>query len=231
MNDTSHATFRTALHGACAAIDVSPADEQIDRLAEHFRLMVEANRRFNLTRITEPEEAAVKHYADSLSAVAWADEHAEGIGKVLDVGTGAGLPAVALAVARPEWQVTAIDGNAKKTRFVADCAEALGLTNLTALQQHTSQWHGRRDRFDLITLRAVGKLADCITQSRPLLAPGGTIVCYKSRRITDDELADGATAAKRAKLTPLPPWPYDLPLGNDEVRHTLLTYRREAPAV
>lgn len=188
------------------------------------------NRRLNLTRITDPAEAGIKHYADSLSVVAWAcGRGPPDIRRVLDVGTGGGFPAVPVAVARPDWHVTALDSRAKKVRFVADCAARIGLTNLRAEHGHTDHWRIDHSGFDLVTFRAVGKLAECITRSQPLLAPDGWLICYKSASIGLDEERAGLDAAQRTLLRHYQKWTYSLPINDQSLERMLITLRKSTP--
>ena len=103
-------------------IKLSP--KQLGQMVAHHDAMVEANRRLNLTRITDPVESAVRHYADSLALLAWSRDSAVSIRTLLDVGTGAGFPAVPLAIMKPKWKITAIDGTKKKIDFVRETAGA-----------------------------------------------------------------------------------------------------------
>jgi len=131
-NTQDHDVFDAALCRAVAALGLAVDQGQRARMYAHFRRVIEANRVFNLTRITAPADAAVQHYADSLSLLAapWID--AGGPLTVLDVGTGAGFPAIPLAIVCCHWDITAIDGTGKKARFVAETAAALKLTNVRA---------------------------------------------------------------------------------------------------
>ena len=219
--------FKTTLSDASSAIGVDLSPTQLEQLEAHWHQVLEANRRFNLTRITEPAEAAVKLYADALSAVAWARAGGRRtVRTVLDVGTGPGLPAVAFAVVEPAWHVTAIDATAKKADFVAGCAKTLGLSNLIATHHHSDHWTAPPAGFDLITFRAVGKLEVCIETGHRLLAPGGTLVSYKSRRMTDDERRKGVSAARRRRLTAMADFTYDLPIGDQVLQRLLVVYQR-----
>lgn len=217
--------FRHTVLEACRALDLTLSANHLDRLERHYERLIQANRRFNLTRITDPIEAAVQHYADSLSAIVWARRHAPAIRTVLDVGTGGGFPAIPLAIVRPDWSVTAIDGTAKKSRFVAECAAYLGLENLTAVHGHTDHWQAPPEPFDLITFRAVGKLAVCIGHAQPLMARGGWLVCYKTDRIDKLERQRAAEQAKQRHLIAGDPWPYRLDGGDLHLHRQLVSYR------
>ncbi len=164
----------------------------------HYEQVVEANRQFNLTRITSPAEAAVKHYADSLSLLAAGWVEAEESVRVLDVGTGAGFPAVPLALVCPNWRVTAIDGTGKKARFVAESASGLGLANVETRHARAADLvrEGGR-RFDVIVVRAVGRIAAVLDEVVPLLVRGGAVVFYKGANLPPDEQEEAAHAAAR----------------------------------
>ena len=107
-------------------LGISLSDEQIKLFEMLSELLVEQNKTMNLTAITDPDGIAVKHFADSISALS-AYDFAEGA-KVLDVGTGAGFPSIPLLIARPDLEMTMIDSTAKKLKYVASTVESLGLT-------------------------------------------------------------------------------------------------------
>jgi 16S rRNA (guanine527-N7)-methyltransferase len=193
----------------------------------HFTLVVEANRQFNLTRITTPVDAAVKHYADSLTLLTtgWADRDAALA--VLDVGTGAGFPAVPLASACPNWRVTAIDGTGKKARFVGEAAGALGLTNLTAVHARAADLARRGEStFDLILMRAVTQIAPGIEEIHSLLTATGAVVFYKSGTISKEELAAGAAEAQRRELSGVSIHTLQLPSPDGPLERRLMRYGR-----
>ena len=164
--------FSSHLIDALVDLRLSPTDDQLRKLHGHYNAMIEANRSFNLTRITDPKEAAIKHYADSLALLPWADGVGEKIDSVLDVGTGAGFPAFPLAVLRPQWSVTAIDATRKKTDFVARTAASLGVENLRCEHAHSEHWkafpEGGRpsaNQYHLVVFRALSKPAKAIQQA------------------------------------------------------------------
>jgi 16S rRNA (guanine527-N7)-methyltransferase len=218
--------FDAALGEALAALELPLGSDARDRLYAHYERLVEANRQFNLTRITTPADAAVKHYADSLSLLAtpWVDP-ARPL-RVLDLGTGAGFPAVPLAIACPEWSITAIDGTGKKVRFVAECAGALGLAGLVARHARGEDLiRGGGVRFDLVLVRAVGKVAPVLELSAPLLDRGGAVVFYKSAGADEEELRAGQAEAARRKLL-VQEQALELPLAGETLQRRLLRYSR-----
>ena len=221
--------FEATLRESCSGLGLPLADRQCELLWGHYARMVEANSQFNLTRITGPAEAAIKHYADSLALLAcpWI-QRARRL-QVLDVGTGAGFPAIPLAICCPEWKLTAIDGTAKKARFVAEAAEALGIPNLTA--EHARGDELARTRVgmaDLIVLRAVGRVAPMLSEVHRLARGGGLIVCYKTRAMPAEELAEARKAAADRRLKLLAPVPIEVPapgLPDGPLRRQFIAFR------
>lgn len=140
------------------------------------------NRSFNLTAITEREAMITHHLLDSLSI------HPDLKGQeIADVGTGAGFPGLPLAVCNPQRRFTLIDGSAKKIRFVANTAERMGLTNVTAV-------HARSETFkpasplDTLIARALAPLPRLLELVEPMCAPGTRVLAMKGRR-PDEEIA------------------------------------------
>ena len=221
--DGSLEQFDRALIESLDRWDVSIDREQLDRLRQHFQAVVETNRTLNLTRITDPIEAAVKHYADSLALPLWVNEQRFEGQTVLDIGTGAGFPAVPLAVMEPGWDVTALDATLKKVDFLARTASRLQLTNLRVEQGHSDHWQPHR-RFHLVVLRAVAKLAVCLRQGGRHVARHGRLIVYKTASLVADELDAAAEEAARQRLRKCEPFPYELELAGETIRRTLHVY-------
>ena len=153
-------------------------------------LMLKWNRVYNLTAIIDRKQMVTHHLIDSLAIVPSLDRllvnHSHP--RLLDVGTGAGLPGIPLAVARPEWQFTLVDSNSKKTAFVTQAAAELRLSNVTVItgrveqqqqQQHEPGQHATHSHYDAIISRAFASLLDFVTGTRHLLAHDGTWVAMK----------------------------------------------------
>ncbi|MEX2315310.1 MAG: 16S rRNA (guanine(527)-N(7))-methyltransferase RsmG, partial [Thermomicrobiales bacterium] len=105
--------------------------EAVERFRTYSNLLLAANQRFNLTSVTDPDEVELRLFADSLSLLPHVPD---GASRLLDIGSGGGLPGLALAIVRPDLAVTLLDATAKKVRFLAETADALGLDNVTTLQ-------------------------------------------------------------------------------------------------
>lgn len=224
MNDDVHSRFDDALRTALGTMHIDLSDAQESQLLRHYQLVLDTNRKFNLTRITEPEEFAVTLLADSLSLLAWARDGGHRVDRVLDIGTGAGLPAVPLAIARPDWHVTAIDGTGKKARFVKEVAEELTLRNLEARHERAESWRDRK-RFDVVTLKAIGPLERCIRLAAPHVRRGGWVVVYKTMSLTDTERIDGLAATKERGFDTPSAYEYELTLHDATLRRALWVHR------
>jgi 16S rRNA (guanine527-N7)-methyltransferase len=166
----------------------------LERFARYLEALLDWNRRVNLTRITDPEEIVVKHFLDSLTCLR-AVEFAEGA-RLADVGSGAGLPGLALAIARSDIQVSLIESASKRCEFLRHAAAAIGLggIEIAALraeeagrQPHYRAW------FDVVASRAVGHLAVLAEYCLPLARVGGAMVAQKGRR-GEAEAAEAAGA-------------------------------------
>lgn len=159
-----------------------------DRLERYLALLGRWNTAYNLTSVRDPAQMRVQHLADCLAVVAPLRRHLgdRASVRILDVGSGGGLPGVVLAVSEPGWQVTCVDAVGKKAAFMRQVAGELALPNLHA--EHARVEALRAAPFDVITARAFSSLAELVNLTRPLLAEGGVWTAMKGRR-PDDEIA------------------------------------------
>jgi len=217
---TADRAFIAALDAALRHLGVPCDPAQGERLAGHFALLLEANRQVNLTRVTEAVDAAVRLYADSAAAVAWVAQAGVTVRTVLDVGSGAGFPALPLAVLRPEWQVTALEATGKKAAFIERCAESLGIPNLRAVHAHADHWR-EGGRFDLVIFKAVGSLADCLAWGAPRVSSGGHLLMHKTISLPAEEVLAARRVASRLGLESLSPFVYALRSARETARFAL----------
>jgi len=217
--------FENTLRGSMSRLRLAITDEQIARLRVHFEAVVETNRAMNLTRITDPAEAAVKHYADSLALLAWVRDHKPTIATVLDVGTGAGFPSLPLAVMQPEWSVTAIDGTGKKIDFLRRATQAIGLSNLACTHANSAEWP-TRERFDLVTFRARAALPRAIERSAKFVAPGGWLIAYQTAAVVHSDLHAAESTATGHGLSSHKSYPYELCHDGGILARVLLVFHR-----
>lgn len=217
--------FADALISVLRQWDLPILPDQVERLYAHFAAMIHTNRGMNLTRITDPRIAAIQHYADSLALLVWVQERLLTVASVLDVGTGAGFPAVPLAVLRPDWQITAMDSTAKKTRFLSAAVQDLGLANVHVAHARAEHWRAG-ETFSLVTMRATGSLMKCLRQGAPHLAAGGTLVAYKTASVLNTERTEGDLEAGRLRLRPEEPFVYELPSSEGTMNRLLMVYKK-----
>jgi 16S rRNA (guanine527-N7)-methyltransferase len=174
-----------------AALGLALADATLDRLARYLALLGKWNVAYNLTAVRDPASMRVQHLADCLAVIAPLRRELGKNGqsaapRILDVGSGGGLPGVVLAIAEPAWDVSCVDTVGKKAAFVRQVAGELSLPNLHALHARVEALPG--PPFDAITSRAFASLHDFARLTRPLLAPRGVWMAMKGRR-PGDELA------------------------------------------
>ena len=155
--------------------------EQRDQLLRYLALLVQWNRTYNLTSVREPRAMLSQHLLDCLATIGpLRREAAKTQGRrLLDVGSGAGLPGVVVAIAAPEFQVTCVDSVGKKAAFVAQVAGVLKLANLDAVHGRVEALTARP--FDVIASRAFSALTRLVSSTRQLLAPGGVWMAMKGQ--------------------------------------------------
>jgi 16S rRNA (guanine527-N7)-methyltransferase len=158
------------------------------RLNTYLALLAKWNAAYNLTAVRDPAQMRVQHLADCLAVVAPLRRQLgpRAQARILDVGSGGGLPGIVLAAAEPGWDVTCVDAVGKKAAFVRQVAGELALPNLHA--EHARVEALQAPPFDVITARAFAALPDFVRLTRPLLAPDGVWLAMKGKR-PDDEIA------------------------------------------
>lgn len=158
----------------------------IERMADHWALILAATKDFNLTAILDVRKAAFKHYADSLALLKILDRLGES-GRAIDIGTGAGFPGIPLALARPQWHWTLVESIKKKSAFLQQSILALQMPNATCSTERSEDLARTlpfRDGYDLATGRAVAPLGALAELLLPFVRPGGVAVAMKSREET-----------------------------------------------
>ena len=145
-----------------------------------IELLAHWNRRFNLTAVRDPLDMVVRHLLDSLAVLPYLRGK-----KLIDVGSGPGFPGLPIAIARPEYQVTLLDSNLKKTRFARHAYQRLGLSNVEVVRDRAENFESE-PRFDSLVSRAFGTTNDLINSSGHLLADNGLVVNFLGRAPEDD---------------------------------------------
>lgn len=184
-----------------AALGVKLDDEQLAHFARYRDLLLDWNTRINLTAITDPAEVVTRHFLDSLTCTLAlpADERGDRarLRTLLDVGSGAGFPGLALAIAFPRWRVTLLEATGKKVRFLDTVIAELGLTHartLAARAEEVARQREQRGHYALVTARALSALPTLLEYCAPFARVGGLIIAPKKGDLAD-EIAAGARAA------------------------------------
>ena len=166
-------TPRAALERGVGELHLALPEGGANQLMQYVSLLEKWNRTYNLTAVRDPLEMVVHHLLDSLSVV----PHLAGE-TVADVGSGAGLPGIPVAIARPEWRVTLNDSNQKKAAFLRQAAMELGLGNVTVHEGRVEAWQPAA-KFAVVISRAFAELSQFIALCRHLVAPGGLLAAMK----------------------------------------------------
>ena len=138
-------------------INIKISQEQLEQLEKYYELLIEYNNKINLTRIIEKEEVYLKHFYDSLTLIK-AIDLTKNL-KICDIGTGAGFPGLVLKIVFPNLDITLVDALQKRINFLNQVIKELELTNIKAIHDRAENFtRNNREKFDLITCRAVSKL-------------------------------------------------------------------------
>lgn len=192
-------------------LDIRLTEKQIEHFGRFCGLLLAANRRFNLTAIDEPTKVVSLHFLDSLSvALALPMESKSDRLSVVDVGAGAGLPGLALALAFRDWDVTLVESMGKRCRFMTSTAESLGVRlRIVCDRVETFGRSESRESFDLAVARAVAPLSVLVEYCGPLVRPGGRLVFYKSgdvnAEISEARAAISELGCRFSRVVAVPP--------------------------
>lgn len=201
MSQTDGAAARGALESLLASapeIGALLPDDALDRLERYVALLLDANERVNLTRITDPDEVARLHLLDALAALPLLDALAPR--RAVDLGSGGGVPALPLAIAGPAVKWMLVESVAKKATALRSFASELGLANVKVVAERAEILGHRpelRERFDLATARACAALPVLAELALPFLRRGGELIAWKGPLdASSPELRAGGAAAR-----------------------------------
>ena len=202
-------SLETMLADGARALGIDLSSAQQQKLLDYVGLLNKWNKAYNLTAVREPTEMVVRHLLDSLSVLPYVQAT-----EIIDVGTGAGIPGIPLAIALPSLKVTLLDSNGKKTRFARQAALELGLTNVEVVQARAEQY---RNATPQVISRAFASLPEMLEVAGPLLAPGGRMLAMKAA-LTDVEMAGVQAPWQAQRITLKVP-------GLDERRQLIILTR------
>ena len=165
---------KTVLLSGCEKLDIGITLKGSDRLLQYLGLMQKWNRTHNLTALPNVDEMIIKHLLDSLSIESFLPS-----GSVLDIGSGAGLPGIPLAVVRPNQQFTLVDASFKRVAFLREVKRRLKLTNIDVIHARVEQLPSQA--FDAITSRAFSSLPEMLDVTKHLLSSKGLWMAMKGQ--------------------------------------------------
>lgn len=168
------------LKSGCELLDLSLTEQQLLKLEHYVELLAKWNKVYNLTSVRDPQEMVSRHILDSLSILPYLNGES-----LLDVGTGAGLPGIPVAITHPDIAVTLLDTNSKKTRFLQQAKAELGLDNITVVHARVEQ--ADLPKFAMVTARAFATIEDIIDLTGQHCDDAGSLLLMKGVR-PDDEL-------------------------------------------
>jgi len=205
----------TRLATNAAVIGITLTTPQLERLDQYVGLLLDANRRLNLTRIVEPDEVERRHLLDGLTcALPCLDELEAGVTwRLIDVGSGGGVPGIPLAIAFPSLQVTLLESVGKKAAFLKQAVAELGLLQVQVQPQRAedaARDPTERDSYDLVVARALAPLDVALELCLPFARPGGMVVLPRGSDL-DGQFARGEAVAGLLDARLRPPMALDLP--------------------
>jgi 16S rRNA (guanine527-N7)-methyltransferase len=205
----------SALLDGAARLDIELGDAQLAMLDQLGAALRDGNQRVNLTRITDPAEIETRHFLDSLSAaLPLLDRLRQGEPvRLVDVGSGGGMPGLPLKIAFPQLRVTLVESVGKKAAFLRETIAQLGLSGVEVVAlraELAARDPVQRDAYDWATARGLAKLPVVIELCAPFLAPGGLLVAQRSGDL-DTQLTHAAPAFKALHMWSRTPITLDLP--------------------
>lgn len=188
--------LKSALRGGIAELGLALSNDAVAALCSYIDLLHQWNQRYNLTAVRDPGEMVSRHLLDSLAVMPYLNGK-----RVLDAGTGAGLPGIPLAMACPDKHFVLLDSNGKKIRFVTHAVTALSLKNVEVVQARAEDYRPA-ELFATVISRAFAQLADFLVLTGHLCAPGGRWLAMKGAP-AESELQNLPAGFRRVAVHPL----------------------------
>jgi 16S rRNA (guanine527-N7)-methyltransferase len=191
MNQTE---FNNLLDKYLEKIDIVINETQKEQFHKYMDLLIEWNKKINLTAIVEPEEIILKHFIDSVTISKYINQD----DKTIDIGTGAGFPGIPLKIIRPELKIELLDSLNKRINFLNIVVDELKLKNIECIHSRVEEFaknKKNREKYDIVTSRAVANLNVLVEYMIPLIKIGGRCICMKGPNI-EEEIAKSQNAIK-----------------------------------
>lgn len=194
LNDSK--SLEVQLRKGLVQLDLQLEDAKLVKLLDYLALLQKWNKVYNLTAIRDPQEMLIKHLLDSLAVVPFIEPT-----RLIDVGTGGGLPGIPLAICFPEAQIDLLDSNSKKTRFLVQAKAQLDLENTRIIHSRVEAFHPE-PLYDAVISRAFASIADMLFWTKDLLPAGGVWWAMKAQKDFEplEALPPGSQLAKNIEL-------------------------------
>ncbi|MDR0999625.1 MAG: 16S rRNA (guanine(527)-N(7))-methyltransferase RsmG [Clostridiales bacterium] len=214
-----------------ASAFVTLSDKQAEMFIQYMDLLLEWNKKMNLTTITQPEQILAKHFVDSLSLFRFITTDKPY--RIVDAGTGAGFPGVPLAIAAPHFGVTLMDSLGKRLKFLDEVAYRLGLTNTNRVHARMED-AGRnaryREAFDIAVARGVARMSVLSEYCLPLVKPGGYFYALKGDNAAEEtQSAHEIIKILGGHATRVEPIIIEDEYSGEPLRHTIVTIQKIMP--
>lgn len=213
--------FLAELHLLCAQNGIELSKEQSEQMSAYYEQLRETNAQYNITAITEPRQAALKHFYDSIVPAAQLPDGAA----VADVGSGGGFPAVPLKIVRPDLSMCAIEASGKKCAFIERACTRIGIEMEVINGRAEEMAHSaRRESFDVCVSRAVAALPILLELCIPLIRPNGLMFAYKGDDKRELQEAQNAMRVLDIRLKET------VKMRVEGYGHSVLIFEKEAPS-
>lgn len=198
-------------------------DDILTKFDDYYKILIEWNKKFNLTNITDKNDVITKHFADSLYGYSFLNN----TGTVVDIGSGAGFPSIPLAIVNPDINFTLVDSLNKRISFLNEVIKTLNLKNCIAVHSRAEDFaKNNRNNYDCAIARAVASLPTLLEYLIPLVKKGGKCICYKSQN-ADIELENSLKAMNILKCNLLSRKDYYI--LNTDFKRVLLVFNVISP--
>ena len=198
-------------------INIQISDEQLSKLDNYLSFMLEYNQNVNLTAIKDKEEGIEKHLFDSLLI---ANDYDLDNKDICDLGSGAGLPGIPLAILYPNSNLYLVEPTTKRCVFLSKCVEMLGLKNVTVINDRAENLKSYQEKFDVVVSRAVARLNILLEISSQLIKVGGILLAMKAKT-AEEELKEASSAIKKLSFKYVETKTSELP-ESKETRNNLI---------
>ncbi|MGM1045818.1 16S rRNA m(7)G-527 methyltransferase [Paenibacillus uliginis N3/975] len=202
-------------------------EKQLDQFENYYKILVEWNEKMNLTGITDRDQVYTKHFYDSVSLAFYIDM--EKVSSLADIGSGAGFPGIPLKICFPHLRLTIVDSLNKRINFLKHVADSIGLEQVELLHgraEEIARKHGYRDGFDLVTARAVARMAVLNEFCLPFVKVGGQFAAMKGSD-PSDELKEASRSLKELRGTLGKVHSFSLPVEESD-RHIVVIDKKGA---